>query len=214
MDPRAVLALGHEHADVEAGLHIDSRARNTRTGPNGKLREELLDCEIFEWLFEAKVSAENFRIDYNRFQPHSSLGYLAPSSSPSRRPSTNPDPRRWSSGPASRSPRSGCSPTQARRERYFLLTSTSGTGARISPRSLRPQCFRKATRFSIPVEPAPIDLVQLANELVDTSNRSRRTIRDASNCVYKLLTSVGSLSTEIRGKLANVRVMLGVEGGT
>ncbi len=28
------------------------------TGPNGKLRDELLDCEIFETLFEAKVLAE------------------------------------------------------------------------------------------------------------------------------------------------------------
>jgi transposase InsO family protein len=37
-----------------------------------------LDCEIFETLLEAKVLAEDFRIDYNTYRPHSSLGYLAP----------------------------------------------------------------------------------------------------------------------------------------
>jgi putative transposase len=45
---------------------------------NGKLRDELLDCEIFESLLEAQVLAEDFRIDYNTCRPHSSLGYLAP----------------------------------------------------------------------------------------------------------------------------------------
>lgn len=45
---------------------------------NGKLRDELLDAEIFETLLEAQVLAEDFRIDYNTCRPHSSLGYLAP----------------------------------------------------------------------------------------------------------------------------------------
>ena len=45
---------------------------------NGKLRDELLDCEIFESLLEAQVLAEDFRMDYNTYRPHSSLGYLAP----------------------------------------------------------------------------------------------------------------------------------------
>jgi putative transposase len=45
---------------------------------DGKLRDELLDCEIFETLFEAQVLAEDYRIDYNTYRPHSSLGYLAP----------------------------------------------------------------------------------------------------------------------------------------
>jgi len=35
---------------------------------NGKLRDELLDCEIFETLLEAKVLAEDFRIDYNTYE--------------------------------------------------------------------------------------------------------------------------------------------------
>jgi putative transposase len=46
---------------------------------NGKLRDELLDGEIFETLFVAKVLAEDFRIDDNEHRPHSSLGYMAPS---------------------------------------------------------------------------------------------------------------------------------------
>jgi putative transposase len=46
---------------------------------NGKLRDELLDTEIFETLLEAQVLAEDFRIDYNTYRPHSTLGYLAPS---------------------------------------------------------------------------------------------------------------------------------------
>jgi transposase InsO family protein len=45
---------------------------------NGKLRDELLDCEIFESLLEAQVLAEDFRIDYNTCRPHSSLRYLTP----------------------------------------------------------------------------------------------------------------------------------------
>jgi len=46
---------------------------------NGKLRDELLDGEIFETLLEARVLAEDFRIDYNTYRPHSALGQQAPS---------------------------------------------------------------------------------------------------------------------------------------
>lgn len=45
---------------------------------NGKLRDELLNAELFDTLLEAKVLAEDFRIDYNGFRPHSSLGQLTP----------------------------------------------------------------------------------------------------------------------------------------
>jgi putative transposase len=45
---------------------------------NGKLRDELLAGEIFESLLEAQVLAEDFRIDYNSYRPHSSIGYKAP----------------------------------------------------------------------------------------------------------------------------------------
>jgi transposase InsO family protein len=45
---------------------------------NGKLRDELLNGEIFMTLIEAKVLIENWRKDYNRIRPHSSLGYRPP----------------------------------------------------------------------------------------------------------------------------------------
>jgi len=45
---------------------------------NGKFRYELLNCEIFDTLFEAKVLIERWRREYNTFRPHSSLGYSPP----------------------------------------------------------------------------------------------------------------------------------------
>ena len=45
---------------------------------NGKLRDELLDREVFTTLLEAKVLLENYRRDYNEFRPHSAVGYRPP----------------------------------------------------------------------------------------------------------------------------------------
>ena len=45
---------------------------------NGKLRDELLNPEIFDTLLEARVLIERWRRDYNRVRPHSSLGYRPP----------------------------------------------------------------------------------------------------------------------------------------
>ena len=45
---------------------------------NGKLRDELLDREVFETLLEAKVLIEQWRMEYNTIRPHSSLGYRPP----------------------------------------------------------------------------------------------------------------------------------------
>jgi putative transposase len=45
---------------------------------NGKLRDELLNVEAFESLLEAQMLAEDFRIEYNTYRPHSSLGGLTP----------------------------------------------------------------------------------------------------------------------------------------
>jgi len=55
---------------------------------NGKLRDELLNREIFETLQEAKVLIEFWRRDYNRHRPHSSLGYKPPAPE-ARRVDTN-----------------------------------------------------------------------------------------------------------------------------
>jgi transposase InsO family protein len=45
---------------------------------NGKLRDELLNGEIFDTLLEAKVLIERWRVDYNTHRPHSALGYRPP----------------------------------------------------------------------------------------------------------------------------------------
>jgi len=45
---------------------------------NGKLRDELLNGEIFTTLFEAQVLIENWRKEYNQVRPHSALGYRPP----------------------------------------------------------------------------------------------------------------------------------------
>jgi transposase InsO family protein len=60
---------------------------------NGKLRDELLQREIFYSLAEARVLIERWRIHYNTERPHSSLGYRPPA------PETI-NPPRWPVGSA------------------------------------------------------------------------------------------------------------------
>jgi transposase InsO family protein len=45
---------------------------------NGKLRDELLNIEIFSSLREAQILIENWRRHYNTVRPHSALGYRPP----------------------------------------------------------------------------------------------------------------------------------------
>ena len=45
---------------------------------NGKLRDELLNGEIFYTLKEAQILIEQWRKEYNTVRPHSSLGYKPP----------------------------------------------------------------------------------------------------------------------------------------
>jgi transposase InsO family protein len=45
---------------------------------NGKMRDELLDREIFTTLEEARVLIAEWRKEYNQVRPHSSLGYHPP----------------------------------------------------------------------------------------------------------------------------------------
>ena len=67
---------------------------------NGKLRDELLNSEIFYTLKEAQVLIEAWRRHYNTIRPHSSLGYRPPA----------PEVRPW---PASPAPLSGARPAPA-----------------------------------------------------------------------------------------------------
>ena len=68
---------------------------------NGKLRDELLNIEIFYSLAEARIMIELWRRHYNTIRPHSALGYrppapcvvqwpAAPDSSPVARSATAP----------------------------------------------------------------------------------------------------------------------------
>jgi len=45
---------------------------------NGKLRDELLNREVFTTLMEANILIEQWRKEYNQVRPHSALGYRPP----------------------------------------------------------------------------------------------------------------------------------------
>jgi transposase InsO family protein len=45
---------------------------------NGKLRDELLEREVFAFVLDAQVLAEHWRRTYNERRPHSALDYLTP----------------------------------------------------------------------------------------------------------------------------------------
>jgi transposase InsO family protein len=45
---------------------------------HGKLRDELLNGELFDTLWEARVLMEGWRREYNTVRPHSRLGYRPP----------------------------------------------------------------------------------------------------------------------------------------
>ncbi len=45
---------------------------------NGKLRDELLNREVFDTLWEVQVLTAQWRNEYNHVRPHSALGYRPP----------------------------------------------------------------------------------------------------------------------------------------
>ena len=59
---------------------------------NSKLRDELLNGEIFYTLKEAKIIIEQWRRHYNTIRPHSSLGYKPPAPEAVQWPATQPGP--------------------------------------------------------------------------------------------------------------------------
>jgi transposase InsO family protein len=45
---------------------------------NSRMRDDLLDGELFLHIDETKYVVERWRMDYNHYRPHSSLGYMTP----------------------------------------------------------------------------------------------------------------------------------------
>jgi len=70
-----IAALGAKTAYIEPGSPWENGYCESF---NGKLRDELLNAEIFYTLKEARIVIENWRRHYNTVRPHSSLGYRPP----------------------------------------------------------------------------------------------------------------------------------------
>jgi transposase InsO family protein len=78
---------------------------------NGKLKDELIDGELFTSMTETRVLTQGWRQDYNQRRPHSALGYLAPAEFA----------RRWASGSSGLRP---SSPSPQRHEDAMTLIAT------------------------------------------------------------------------------------------
>jgi len=59
---------------------------------NSKLRDELLNSELFYSLAEARIVIEGWRQHYNTRRPHSSLGYRPPAPTAVAWPATQTQP--------------------------------------------------------------------------------------------------------------------------
>lgn len=70
-----IAAVGAKTAYIEPGSPWENGYCESF---NGKLRDELLDGEIFYSLREAQIMIEEWRHHYNTVRPHSSLGYKPP----------------------------------------------------------------------------------------------------------------------------------------
>lgn len=70
-----IAAVGAETAYIEPGSPWENGYCESF---NGKLRDELLNGELFYTLKEAKIVIETWRRHYNAVRPHSSLGYRPP----------------------------------------------------------------------------------------------------------------------------------------
>ena len=70
-----IAAVGAKTAYIEPGSPWENGYVESF---NGKLRDELLNGEVFYTLAEAKIVIEQWRRHYNTVRPHSSLGYKPP----------------------------------------------------------------------------------------------------------------------------------------
>ncbi len=69
-----------ETLEWKQGILSDSALFGQSSNPtcNGKMRDELLNREIFIILTEATILIEQWRKGYNQVRPHSLLGYRPP----------------------------------------------------------------------------------------------------------------------------------------
>ncbi len=84
-----IVALGAKTAYIEPGSPWENGYCESF---NSKLRDELLNGEIFYTLAEARVIIESWRRHYNSIRPHSSLGYRPPAPETLVWPAAQPGP--------------------------------------------------------------------------------------------------------------------------
>jgi len=73
--PRPCAAVGAKTAYIERGSPWENGYIESF---NARLRDELLNVEIFYTLREAQIVIESWRRHYNAVRPHASLGYRPP----------------------------------------------------------------------------------------------------------------------------------------
>ncbi len=110
---------------------------------NGKLRDELLNTEVFNTLAEARVLIEQWRVHDNTVRPHSSLGYRPPAPevvlmAPPMLPGL-PGP-------------TGSAPTQARHALIFRPDHLVGARRLLLVGSSRPRADRLRSGLELPGE--------------------------------------------------------------
>ena len=84
-----IVAVGARTAYIEPGSPWENGYCESF---NSKLRDELLNGEIFYSLNEAKIIIEGWRRHYNTIRPHSSLAYRPPSPEALVWPAAQPGP--------------------------------------------------------------------------------------------------------------------------
>ena len=109
---------------------------------NGKLRDELLNVEVFDTLWEAKVLAERWRREYNQRRPHSALAYRppAPEARLPRSQAQSSIPMEWTSNGPRSNLESGLVP--GGRSTYIATSCLLNTNQKPSPKPRLKKCKR------------------------------------------------------------------------
>jgi transposase InsO family protein len=68
--------VGHGHDQI--GPRIEKKSKGARKATSVRIRDELLNGEVFCSAREARIVIEQWRRNYNTVRPHSALGYRPP----------------------------------------------------------------------------------------------------------------------------------------